>query len=171
MNEITIKFNHDPPFTHVMIVPKQLTYKQLINRLQLKCIWRSILLSSNCSNKGNENVGIISENSNDPIDPSLSTITIFKSPFCPFLFYQNVHENELNRMKTQHDCIAIWLNYISSELEPVLIYVFYRDKDEWKQSTVSAINFDRVEEAIENQMFGMTTIAYERWIELKENLL
>jgi hypothetical protein len=166
MTEIVIEFNDDRPFTHVMIVPKQLTFQNLIHRLQLTPIWRYIFM---CKKK-NKMVELINETNRNTVEPC--KITIFKSNFSPILFYKNNEEMEYYKDYKEYNNIVIWFNYISSEIEPIYIYLLYKieNSNEWHEYILSAINFEQVDHAIKNNAFLTTKIARERLAELKENL-
>lgn len=169
MTEIVIEFDHDRPFTHVMIVPKQSTYQDVIDRLHLTCLWRYIFICKKTDNI----VETINEcnhlyNYHTMIEPC--KITIYQLSFCPILFYKNIFEIECN-IYNIYKPVVIWFNYIKSELQPIYIYFYEKDKkNEWHENVLSAINFEDIENAIQSNVFFTTKIARQRLVELKENL-
>lgn len=172
MTEIVIKFSKDLYFTHVMIVPKQLTYGEVISRLKLKYIWRYLFM---CKER-NGKVKIINENSKPIVNHS--TITIYKPSISPIFSYKKVSQiveyiKKDNENVDDTKYIVIWFNYdcnnhSNNNLEPILIYFIYKENQIWNEITLSAIDFKEVDRSIEENVFLMTKMAKERYEELKE---
>lgn len=169
---ICIQFNEDKPFCHITVIPGiKLTYKDLIQRLHLKWLWRYVIIAIIPNQKEN----ILIDEDNDNIIPSSSLkITLYKTHIQPFFFYNKIYylmddmDKKTSALENVNH-IVVWLNYNVANSEPIVLYMIYKENGKWKSEQKTSTSFEEVEDAILSELyFSIFKEAKERFYELKE---
>ena len=175
MTSLSIQFCNDKPFLHIMIVPGKITYKEFIGRLNIKTLWRYLIIGLTIDKK-HIFISQDMEDIKDEIVPSHLKVTIYKTDIQPMTFYDKIyymiHEiDQKTRNSENVDYIVTWFNYNVNDInnEPILIYMIHKENGNWKHLKKTSTSFDEVEEAMVSKIYFSTIKeAVERFYELKE---
>lgn len=173
---ICVQFNEDKPFIHLMIIPgiKGITHSNLIHRLNLKWVWRYVIIATIPNQK--ENILLDEENKDAVISSPSFKITLYKTNIQPLFFYNKIYyliddmDKKTSTLENVNH-IVVWINYNinNQNNEPIVLYMIYKENRKWKSHQKTSGSFEEVEEAILNQQyFTIFKEATERFYELKE---